>query len=173
MNKQEFIKEFGRLLSVYGRINPNDDQVREWFDSLGRISKDDLHWAISACRDEETEFPASPAVLWSKFLNRKIAPKRFTSCVHCAAGVIWFDVPDKEGKIQERISACDCEAGDRRVGVNYQKGRMVRYSSMFPISSANAGMGYREAGSVVYQGGRGVELSEGAIPHTDSITARS
>lgn len=118
MTFKEFSEEFARLLTVYGRVNPNDDQAREWYKSLNGVRLSDLVRAIDQCRDSETEFPASLAVVWTYIRNLEGVRIKRPSCDHCQGGRIFFSRMGRtlsvngHSLIRDVYLACDCPSGD-------------------------------------------------------------
>ena len=173
MTKKEFIGEFSRLMSIYGRVNPNDDQMQEWFKVLKHTALSDFCKAVDECGNTEPEFPASPVVILAKIRNLASVKKVRPSCEHCEHGRIFYTRKTGVTSVREHelsydsYAACDCAGGDLIAEEMMRGWRQKGVRSPNPISARYSWLWQRFGGIETAKAGRGMDVDPPpAVPVT-------
>lgn len=178
MTQTEFGKEFTRLMSIFGRVNPNEEQMKEWYKSLKAASLLDLATVIDSCRDSEIEFPASPAVLWAKMSHLKSVRTSRPSCSYCHQGRIFYSRRSTVLSVNghdltyDYYAACDCDSGtavaDQMIAQWGRRGRDVRV----PDSARYSWLFQRFGGIESARGGFGLTAERMPVPNGDDLDGK-
>ena len=142
MDKLEFTEGMSYLNALFSKPPPKEAIIQAWYEQFpDNATLEQFKNASSNLATQLDRFPPLSAVI-AAMSGGSHTIREYESCQHCASGTIIFSRgSDANGNSYEKVSACDCKEGDRRVAVRYKGRSMARYASMYPIETASAGFG--------------------------------